>query len=113
MATALLMMPISILLAVVLPGNRFLPFSDLVLYPFVFAMVVPICKGNIVRSVIVGTCVMTIGLYVATYVSDAFTTAGLMGGLTGLQPEQLASSVVDGATWVGAALKFLFGLLPH
>lgn len=113
MATALLMMPISILLAAVLPGNRFLPFSDLVLYPFVFAMVVPICKGNIVRSVIVGTCVMAIGLYVATFVSDAFTTAGLMGGLTGLQPGQLASSVVDGATWVGAALKFLFGLLPH
>lgn len=113
MATALLMMPISILLAVILPGNRFLPFSDLVLFPFVFAMIVPLCKGNIVRSVLVGSCVMVIGLYVATYVTDAFTAAGLIGGLKVLEPGQTASSVVDGATWIGGALKFLFGLLPH
>jgi len=113
MATALMMMPIAILLAVILPGNRFLPFSDLVLFPFVFAMIVPLCKGNIVRSIIVGTFVMAIGLYVATFVAEPFTVAALMGNMPPLADGQLASSVVDGSVWLGGVLTFLFNLLPH
>lgn len=113
MSTALIMMPLSIILAVILPGNKFLPFSDLVLYPFVFAMIVPLCKGNIVRSVIVGSFVMIAGLYFATYIAEPFTAAALMGGMQPLEVGQLASSVVDGSTWTGALLTFLSKLLPH
>lgn len=110
MATALLMMPISILLAVILPGNKFLPFADLALYPFVFAIIVPMCKGNIVRSVIVSTIVMVFGLYFSTGIAEAFTNAALMGGMASLEAGQLASSVVDGSTWTGWLFQFLFGL---
>jgi PTS system galactitol-specific IIC component len=113
MATALVMMPISLVLAVILPGNKFLPFSDLVLFPFVFAMIVPMCKGNILRSVIVSTIVLAFGLYFSTGVAQAFTNAAYMGGMKALEAGQLASSVVDGSTPTGWLFMTLFSLLPH
>ncbi len=112
MATALIMMPLSLLLAVILPGNKFLPFADLALYPFVFAMIVPMCKGNIIRSVIVSTIVMVFGLYFATGIAEAFTHAALIGGMPPLEPGQLASSVVDGTTPTGWLFTWLAGFLP-
>lgn len=112
MATALIMMPVSILLAVILPGNKFLPFADLALFPFVFAMIVPMCKGNILRSVIVSSIVMTIGVYTATYVAESFTAAAVMGGMKPLPAGQLAASVIDGATPTAGLFVFLAKLLP-
>lgn len=42
---------------------------------YVFVMVLPFTKGNVLRSFIVGLVVMVIGLYLVTYMAADFTTA--------------------------------------
>ena len=54
-STALILVPITIVIAVILPGNAVLPFGDLATIPFIVAFIVGAARGNIVHSVIVGT----------------------------------------------------------
>jgi PTS system, galactitol-specific IIC component len=73
MATALILVPITILLAIILPGNRVLPFGDLASIPFFIAFIVGASKGNIVHSVITGTILMALSLYMATDFAGVYT----------------------------------------
>lgn len=66
LATGLLMVPITLFLAVVLPGNRVLPFGDLATIPFFVGMIVPSRNGNILHSVIACSIVMVFALLMAT-----------------------------------------------
>ncbi|GMB01177.1 PTS galactitol transporter subunit IIC [Pelosinus sp. IPA-1] len=72
-ATALILVPITIALAVVLPGNNVLPFGDLATIPFIVCFIVGAARGNIVHSVLVGAVVIAMSLYMATDVA-AFHT---------------------------------------
>lgn len=65
-AVGLILVPVTILLAAILPGNRVLPFADLAVIPFLLCLVVAMAKGNIVRSLILGTIVMSLVLWTAT-----------------------------------------------
>lgn len=73
MSTALILVPITLFLAVILPGNKVLPFGDLATIPFLVAFIVGFNKGNIIHSVIVGTIVIATGLYMATDFAPTFT----------------------------------------
>lgn len=96
-ATSLLLVPITLLLAIVLPGNRVLPLVDLATIPFIVAMMVPIFRGNILRSVIGGTFVMGLGLYIATAMSGVMTEAADRVGFDAAQSgAEGISSLVDG-----------------
>ncbi|RIU94879.1 galactitol-specific PTS transporter subunit IIC [Oceanobacillus picturae] len=72
-STALILVPITVVLAVILPGNAVLPFGDLATIPFIVAFIVGAARGNIVHSVIVGTVMIAISLYIATDVAPMFT----------------------------------------
>jgi len=105
-ATSLLLVPITLLLAVVLPGNRVLPLVDLATIPFIVAIMVPIFRGNILRSLLGGIVAMTATLYIATWMAPFMTEAA---GRVGFQAEQTSgqiSSLVDG----GNPLSALFVL---
>lgn len=73
LSTGLLMVPITLFLAVILPGNRVLPFGDLATIPFFAALVVPSRKGNILHSVISLTVVMAAALLMATNFAPVIT----------------------------------------
>lgn len=73
LSTGLLMVPITLLIAVLLPGNRVLPFADLATIPFFAALVVPTRKGNILHSVISLTVVITFALWMATDFAPVLT----------------------------------------
>ena len=73
LSTGLLMVPITLFLAVILPGNRVLPFGDLATIPFFAALVVPSRKGNILHSVISLTVVMAVALLMATNFAPVIT----------------------------------------
>jgi PTS system galactitol-specific IIC component len=96
-ATSLLLVPITLLLAVALPGNRVLPFGDLATIPFIVAMMVPLFGGNIIRSVIGGSLVIGGGLYIATAISNVFTTAAGQVDFEAPEGATQLSSLVDGA----------------
>lgn len=66
LSTSLLLVPITILLAVIVPGNGVLPFGDLVGITFFVVFVVAKSNGNIIQSVITGTLMMIITLWLAT-----------------------------------------------
>ncbi|MDR2435546.1 MAG: PTS galactitol transporter subunit IIC [Treponema sp.] len=60
---ALILVPISIFLAVVLPGNRMLPFADLAVIPYIFVLIIPITRGDFFRSLIIGLILMIVMFY--------------------------------------------------
>lgn len=72
-STALLMTPITILLAVILPGNKIIPLGDLSTLTVPMAMIVLACRGNIIRSVIIGIPVIVANLYIASYLAPLVT----------------------------------------
>lgn len=74
LSTGLLMVPITLFLAIILPGNRVLPFGDLATIPFFAALIVPSRKGNIVHSVLSATIVMVFALLMATDFGPTLTS---------------------------------------
>lgn len=97
-ATSLLMVPITLLMAVVLAplGNRVLPLVDLATLPFIVAIMVAVFRGNIVRSVIGATILVGAGLFIATAVAPTFTQVAASSGFD-VEPGSTISSLVDGA----------------
>ena len=75
LVVSLLLIPATILLAVVLPGNRFLPLASLAGMFYVFPAVLPVTKGNVLKTFIIGLVSMTIGLYLVTDLAPWFTQA--------------------------------------
>lgn len=111
-ATALILVPITILLAFVVPGNRVLPFGDLATIPFMVAMIAPIARGNVFRSVIIGSIVIAVGLLIATNVSPLHTQAAIDAAFKFPEGATSISSICDGAnplTWVLLKIMQLFG----
>ncbi len=64
-ATSLLLIPITLLLAMIMPGNRILPFGDLATIGFFVAIAAGIHKGNIFRTLISGTAIMTMTIWIS------------------------------------------------
>jgi PTS system galactitol-specific IIC component len=99
-SSALILVPIAILLSVILPGNRILLFADLAVIPFVLAILGPITRGNIIRTVIIGTVILAIGFYVGMALSPLMTEAARAANFT--IPENAAQivSIGDGFIWL-------------
>lgn len=73
---ALIMIPITIVLAAVLPYNRMLPFADLAVLPFTVIWIVAACRGNIFRSILNSILCMCIVFFVATNLGALTTEMG-------------------------------------
>lgn len=73
---ALIMIPILIVLAIVLPYNHLLPYADLAVLPFTVIWGVVASKGNIVRSVLTCTVQLCAILYIASDLAEATTQMG-------------------------------------
>jgi len=101
-ATSLLMVPITLLLAVILPGNRVLPFGDLATIPFMIAMMVPIVRGNVVRSTITATIIMIPTLYIMNWMAPVQTQIAQAANFKMPEGATTITSLVDGGNWVSA-----------
>ncbi len=75
LVVSLLLIPVALLLAVFLPGNQFLPVASLAGMLYLFPLVLPITKGNVLKTFIVGLVVLVIGLYFVTDLAPYFTQA--------------------------------------
>lgn len=75
LVVSLLLIPVTLALAVMLPGNQFLPLASLAGMFYVFPLVLPFTKGNVVKTFIIGLTVLTMGLYMVTNLAPAFTLA--------------------------------------
>jgi PTS system galactitol-specific IIC component len=95
-AASLILTPIVILLAIILPGNRMLPFADLAALPFLFCMMAPISRGNVLRMLIIGTVAAIIGLYMATWMAPIQFQAAGPAGVTPPPGATEISNIGDG-----------------
>ena len=113
MVTTLLLIPVALILAFVLPGIKFIPLGDLTNLLVPMAIVCAATKGNIIRSFIIGIPVVIVNLYIASDLTPFFNQmaaaihyqiAGYQGGFT---------SFLDGGQFFRAWLvKVVSGDLP-
>lgn len=102
LSVSLLLVPITILLAAILPGNKVLPFADLAVIPFALVMVVPVTKGNVFRTFIVGLLIVSAGLLIATNLAPLHTECAINANFAIPEGAAMISSICDGAnpmTW--------------
>ena len=72
---SLLLIPIILFLAVIIPGNQFLPLASLSGLIYIFPLVLPYTKGNVLRTFLTGLVSMIFGVLSATMLAGIFTTA--------------------------------------
>lgn len=75
LVVTLLLIPVSLILAVALPGNQFLPLASLAGLFYVFPLVLPFTKGNVFKTFVVGLVAVTAGLYMVTNMAEWFSLA--------------------------------------
>jgi len=106
-ATALIMVPITLILAVILPGNHVLPFGDLATIPFMVCMMVPIVRGNVVRATITATVVMIPTLYIMNAMSPIHTAVAHASKFAFPAGATQIASICDGGNLISAAITGL------
>lgn len=108
---SVILIPVILALAVFLPGNQFLPLASLAGMFYLFPMILPFTKGNVVKSLLVGLVALIVGLYFVTDMAPDFTSAAnAVYQATG----DNAAHIPDGFS--GGALDFassLFGWLIY
>ena len=112
MASSVILFPLLVLLAAVLPGVQMLPIASLAVVPFWAGAVVPYTKGNVIKTVIVLLLYAIPFMYFSTLTVDSHTAAFQMMGQYGDQISQglkLASWDMGGDI-LGFFIQQLFGL---
>ncbi|HAT1684970.1 TPA: PTS galactitol transporter subunit IIC [Klebsiella oxytoca] len=72
-STALILTPVSVFIAFLLPGNKVLPLGDLANLAVMASMIVLACRGNIFRAVITAIPVIIADLWIATKIAPFIT----------------------------------------
>lgn len=115
LSTSLILVPITLLIAIFLPGNNVLPLGDLVGITFLIVFILPTSKGNLVQSVISGAIMMVFVLWIATYLAPLHT-AMLEGTGFAAEGGALNTSLTTGGNplnfviyWISRLLTPVFG----
>ncbi|MDR2156952.1 MAG: PTS galactitol transporter subunit IIC [Clostridiales Family XIII bacterium] len=87
MSTFVLMVPISVLVAIAIPGIGFIPIASLTALPYYIGAIVPYTKGNLVHTLIVSTLWIIVTSLIATQMAGVITH-GLE--MTGFYTEEIA-----------------------
>lgn len=115
LVVSLLLIPVTLFLAVMLPGNQFLPLASLAGMFYIFPLVLPFTKGNVFKTFIVGLVVIILGLYMVTNMSAWFTMAA---GDVFEQTGDTAVAIPDGFSagsldFAGSPLSYFIFDLTH
>lgn len=98
LSSSLLLVPITILLAVILPGNTTLPFGDLATIPFLICLMAAVFGGNIIRTVIGGSIYMVTILYITSWVAPLVTSSAKAANFD-LQGNSMITALAEGGLW--------------
>jgi PTS system galactitol-specific IIC component len=107
-SASLLFIPLTIFIAVLLPGNAILPFGDLATIGFFVAMGVAVHNGNLFRAIISGSVIMTGTLWIATQTIPYLTQLGQATGH--VSGDKLIGSLDQGGAPITYILIQLFKL---
>ena len=104
----LFLIPAYILLAVVLPGNQFLPLASLAGLFYIFPMVLPFTRGNVLKSCMVGFTALLVGLWFVTDMAPDFTKAAAS---VYAQTHDKAAHVPEG--FLAGSMDFVSSILSY
>ena len=79
--TVVILIPIAIIIAFVLPGNQIIPLGDLPNLISVMAVIVIVCESNVFRGIILGIPIIIAYLLIATEFAPLFTNLSRQYGL--------------------------------
>lgn len=109
-ASALILVPLTLVLAVILPGNIVLPFGDLATIPFIIGMIVAVARGNIVHSVLAGVIVIGMALLMASSMAYFQTQMALAVHFKMPEGTTLISSIEQGGNFINFVIVKFFSL---
>lgn len=98
----LLFIPITLLLAMIVPENKVLPFGDLATISFFIAISVAIHKGNLFRTLISGSVIMYMTIWIANQTVPWITDLGIQIGT--IEGERLTAALDQG----GSPITYIF-----
>lgn len=122
-ATGLLLVPISLILAFIVPGNNVLPLGDLANLAVFASMIVLACRNNVFRALLIAVPVLIGNLLIATVIAPVITTMAVdvqfdLGGasqvsgfLDGGNPFRYWLVQIFSANWVALGLIPVVALL--
>ncbi len=102
LVNGMLMVPLMIALALILPGNRVLPFADLAVLSFFCTWAVGVNRGNLFRGFIIGALICTVILYGSGFVAPTLTAMGQAAGFQADTPGLYVS--LEGGSITGSQL---------
>ncbi|MBR0598251.1 PTS galactitol transporter subunit IIC [Sinanaerobacter chloroacetimidivorans] len=80
LVTGILLIPIMLLIAFILPGNKILPMIDLVALPYMVEVFVAVSHGNIAKSIVTGAVWFSLGMLVCSNLAPTFTEVAVNAG---------------------------------
>ncbi|WP_081796893.1 PTS galactitol transporter subunit IIC [Bacillus ndiopicus] len=95
-----MLIPITLVLAVVLPGNQVLPLGDLAFAAFFTCMATIIHNGNILKTIISGIINMILVLYIASFFAPHFSQLAANSGANSIKGQTTA-------LWAGNTFDFI------
>ena len=110
LSVSLILVPIVVFMAVIIPGNKMVPFVDLAVIPYMFALITPMVRGNGFRCLLIGALVLAVGLLFSTDLAGLTTTMAINAGIDLPAGAAQISSICDGSSpllWVFVKLMEL------
>ena len=74
-SSGVILIPIMVLIAFILPGNKALPIVDLISLPFMVESIVALTRGNILKVIANGIVWFSLGLYASSWLGSFYTGA--------------------------------------
>lgn len=101
LAVCIMMVPVAVFLAIVLPGSKVMPLGDLTFIVFFSMWAAALCKGDLVKSFLTTTVFVIFCIYAGSYTAPVMNQIAQDSGL--LPPEQAGTMVTH----------FANGFYPH
>ncbi len=98
----LIFIPLTLLIAVLVPGNRVLPFGDLATIGFFIAFAVAVHKGNLFRTLFSGSLIMFMTIWIANQTIPWMTALAKTTGSTD------GSSLIAALDQGGCPLTYIY-----
>lgn len=98
--TGLLLMPLALALAFVLPGVKFIPLGDLANMIGAMVMVVVATRGNVIRGFIIGIPILVGKLYIASFMAGIYTALARKTHFQSDGYQGLITSFLDGGNFL-------------
>lgn len=104
---SILLIPILVLLAPILPGNAFIPFAGISGLMYIICMIAPLVRGDFIKLLVTSTIVMSIIMIMSTAWAPEVTALVAQKGFAMPQGAAQVSFFANPFTWTLAALARL------